>query len=256
MEGSGSACDLSLGNRGDCLLHGEGEVQRGGHTTRGEDEPAHVTVDVGRLPRVWHDRCGVLGYGLHGFMCACDLELEGGETGARDEGGHGAEASGSGGGSTTRICLSRVRGTVKREVGATGRCGEDVEEERNRRVADALAADMPSAIVSLVCVQSATSREARVGAAMLVESLLHNAVPGVWAAVADCEELVCLKGPVTRRKATWTGLLWQRDVVPCCRRSAPAQRWSSWGAWGRRRLRQNTEQGCRAMGSTRSTLLI
>jgi hypothetical protein len=98
MEGSGSANDLSSGNGGDCLLRGEGEVQRGGHTTRGEDEPAHVTVDVGRLPRVWHSRCGVLGCGLHGFMCACDLELEGGETGARDEGGHGAEASGSGGG--------------------------------------------------------------------------------------------------------------------------------------------------------------
>jgi hypothetical protein len=47
MEGSGSARDLSSGNEGDCLLHGEGEVQRGGHTTRGEDEPTHVTVDVG-----------------------------------------------------------------------------------------------------------------------------------------------------------------------------------------------------------------
>jgi hypothetical protein len=42
-----------------------------------------VTVNVGRLPRVWHSRCGVQGCGLHGFMCACDLELEGGEIGAR-----------------------------------------------------------------------------------------------------------------------------------------------------------------------------
>ena len=44
MEGSGSARDLSSGNGGDCLLYGEGEVQRGGHTTRGEDEPAYNLV--------------------------------------------------------------------------------------------------------------------------------------------------------------------------------------------------------------------
>jgi hypothetical protein len=236
MEGSGPARDLSSSNGGDCLLHGEGEVQWGGHTTRGEDELAHVTIDAGRLPRVWHGRCGVLGCGLHGFMCSYDLELEGGETGARDEGSHGAEASGSRGGSTTRVCLNRVRGTVKREVWAAERCGEDFEEERNRRVADALAVDMPSTIASLVRVmQSATSREARVGAAMLAESLLRNAVPGAWAAVADSEELVCLKGPVMRRKAAWTGLPWQPDVVPCRRRGAPAPRWSSWGSGGEHR---------------------
>ncbi|ONM32880.1 hypothetical protein ZEAMMB73_Zm00001d041379 [Zea mays] len=234
MEGSGLARDLSSSNRGDCLLHGEGEVQRGGHTTRGENEPAHVTIDVGRLPRVWHDRCGVLDCGLHGFMCVFYLELEGGETGARDEGGHGAEASGSTGGSTRRVCLNRVRGTVKREVGAAGRCGEDFEEERNRRVADALAADMPSTIASLVRVlQSATSREARVGALMLAESLLRNAVPGAWAMVEDSEELVPLKGPVMRRKVGLDRL----DVAAGCSALPPSRRARAemvqLGAWGR-----------------------
>jgi hypothetical protein len=113
-------------------------------------------------------------------------------------------------------------------------------------VADALAADMPSTIASLVRVlQSATSREARVGAAMLAESLLRNAVPDAWAAVADSEELVCLKGPVMRRKAAWTGCRGSRmsclaAVAARPRRDGPA------GGVG-----ENTEQGCGAMGSTR-----